>query len=172
MCVKTDDQTLSAFLHSAVFTIPSHDPLYFFVIPPVLSGLVSLFSGPDLSGISGLPLRVTSVRHASEMDLSEDGVEASAVTAVSTTRSIFRFSINHPFLFAVVDEASMTPLFLCMVTNPAPDEAPMPQDDPFASSTQSDEPVKDWQTIGTDVNNEHGDNVISKGGLGDTSTQS
>ena len=136
----------SFFLHSPI----SSSPLLCSSVP---SGLGPLFSGPDLSGISDLPLRVTGVRHASEMELSEEGVEASAVTAVTATRSIFRFSLNSPFLFAVVDEPSMTPLFLGMVTNPAPEHAPMPQDDPHANRTQSDEPAKD-NTFGTDVNNE------------------
>ncbi|CAF96208.1 unnamed protein product, partial [Tetraodon nigroviridis] len=83
-------------------------------------GLGSLFSGPDLSGITDHPLRVGSVRHASTVELSEKGVEASAATVVTTMRSISMFSVNSPFLFAIVDDASLVPLFMGIVTNPAP----------------------------------------------------
>ncbi|XP_068436359.1 alpha-2-antiplasmin-like [Clinocottus analis] len=87
-------------------------------------GLESLFSGPDLSGISDRPLAVTAVRHASALELSEEGVEASATTAVTSMRSVSLFSVNSPFLFALVDDASLAPLFMGVVTNPAPDHAP------------------------------------------------
>ncbi|KAK1874609.1 Pigment epithelium-derived factor [Dissostichus eleginoides] len=102
-------------------------------------GLGSLFSGPNLSGITSDPLRVTGVRHASTLELSEDGVEASATTAVTTMRSISLFSANSPFFFALVDDASLTPLFMGLVTNPAPDH--MLNDDPGRNNgTESDQP--------------------------------
>uniref|UniRef100_A0A8C4DN62 Serpin domain-containing protein n=1 Tax=Dicentrarchus labrax TaxID=13489 RepID=A0A8C4DN62_DICLA len=81
-------------------------------------GLGSLFLGPDLSGISDHPLKVTGVRHASTVELSEEGVEASATTVVTSMRSISLFSVNSPFLFALVDDASLAPLFMGIVTNP------------------------------------------------------
>uniref|UniRef100_A0A667YJC1 Serpin domain-containing protein n=1 Tax=Myripristis murdjan TaxID=586833 RepID=A0A667YJC1_9TELE len=93
-------------------------------------GLGSLFSGPDLSGISDRPLKVTGVRHASTVELSEEGAEASATTVVTALRSIFTFSVNSPFIFALVDDTSLAPIFLGVVTNPAPDDAPMANDDP------------------------------------------
>ncbi|XP_033969805.1 alpha-2-antiplasmin-like isoform X1 [Trematomus bernacchii] len=102
-------------------------------------GLGSLFSGPNLSGITSDPLRVTGVRHASTLELSEEGVEASATTAVTTMRSISLFSANSPFFFALVDDASLTPLFMGLVTNPAPDH--MLNDDPGRNNgTESDQP--------------------------------
>uniref|UniRef100_A0A3Q4HVZ2 Serpin domain-containing protein n=1 Tax=Neolamprologus brichardi TaxID=32507 RepID=A0A3Q4HVZ2_NEOBR len=91
-------------------------------------GLGSLFSGPDLSGISDQPLTVTGIRHASTIELSEEGVEASATTVVTSMRSVSMFSVNSPFLFALVDDASLTPLFMGIVTNPAPDN-PMLNDE-------------------------------------------
>ncbi|XP_063750659.1 alpha-2-antiplasmin-like isoform X2 [Eleginops maclovinus] len=106
-------------------------------------GLGSLFSGPNLSGISNDPLQVTGVRHASTLELSEEGVEASATTAVTTMRSISLLSVNSPFFFALVDDASLTPLFMGFVTNPAPDRDPMLNDDPGRNGTMSDQPETD-----------------------------
>ncbi|XP_041741647.1 alpha-2-antiplasmin isoform X1 [Coregonus clupeaformis] len=106
-------------------------------------GLGSLFSGPDLSGISAVPLQVSSVRHACGVELSEEGADASAATSVTMMRSIPIFFVNSPFLFALVDHASLAPLFLGTVTNPAPDTSPMRinsllGDDPHGNRTQSD----------------------------------
>ncbi|XP_005953262.2 alpha-2-antiplasmin [Haplochromis burtoni] len=101
-------------------------------------GLGSLFSGPDLSGISDQPLTVTGIRHASTIELSEEGVEASATTVVTSMRSVSMFSVNSPFLFALVDDASLTPLFMGIVTNPAPDN-PMLNDE--SHNKQSYKPI-------------------------------
>ncbi|XP_068187650.1 alpha-2-antiplasmin-like [Antennarius striatus] len=109
--------------------------------PLTSMGLGSLFSGPNLSGISDFPLVVSSVRHASTIEVSEEGVEAAATTVVTATRSISLFSVNSPFVFALVDDASMTPLFLGVVTNPAPDNDKMVNDDPSGNNTMSDQPV-------------------------------
>lgn len=106
-----------------------------------LTGLGSLFSTPDLSRISDAPLRVASIRHASTVELSEEGVEASATTVVTTTRSISLFSVNSPFLFTLVDDASLVPLFMGIVTNPAPDNDRMVNDDPHVNGTMSDQPI-------------------------------
>uniref|UniRef100_A0A8C6KYE0 Serpin domain-containing protein n=1 Tax=Nothobranchius furzeri TaxID=105023 RepID=A0A8C6KYE0_NOTFU len=84
------------------------------------SGLGSLFSGPDLSGISDEPLRVSSVHHATTIEIREEGVEASATTVVTHTRSISHFSVNSPFLFALVDDATLVPFFMGVITNPVP----------------------------------------------------
>ncbi|XP_029956186.1 alpha-2-antiplasmin [Salarias fasciatus] len=106
-------------------------------------GLDSLFSSPNLSGVSDEPLRVTGVHHASTVELSEEGVEASASTAVTATRSVSVFSVNSPFVFALVDDASLMPLFMGVVTNPAPNHEPTLNDDPNSNATMSDQPVTD-----------------------------
>ncbi|XP_041865095.1 alpha-2-antiplasmin [Melanotaenia boesemani] len=106
-------------------------------------GLGSLFSGPDLSGISDQPLRVSSIRHASTVELSEEGVEASATTVVTTMRSISLFSVSSPFLFALVDDASLAPLFMGIVTNPSANNDPMLNDHPHGNSTMSDQPMEE-----------------------------
>uniref|UniRef100_A0A667YRH5 Serpin domain-containing protein n=1 Tax=Myripristis murdjan TaxID=586833 RepID=A0A667YRH5_9TELE len=123
-------------------------------------GLGSLFSGPDLSGISDRPLKVTGVRHASTVELSEEGAEASATTVVTALRSIFTFSVNSPFIFALVDDTSLAPIFLGVVTNPAPDDAPMANDDPRINSTLSDPPVKDSDGK-VEVDNEQNDEAFN-----------
>uniref|UniRef100_A0A672RQP0 Alpha-2-antiplasmin-like n=1 Tax=Sinocyclocheilus grahami TaxID=75366 RepID=A0A672RQP0_SINGR len=83
-------------------------------------GLGLLFTGPDLSRIAPGPLEVSGVQHASSMELSEEGAEASAATSVTLVRTIPTFAVNMPFIFALVDDASYMPLFLGMVTNPNP----------------------------------------------------
>lgn len=89
-----------------------------------------LFSGPDLSRISQGPLVVSGVQHASSIELNEQGAEASAATSITHVRTIPTFAANMPFIFALVDDASHTPLFLGMVTNP----------NQGATAEQSDEP--------------------------------
>nr|XP_020442873.1 alpha-2-antiplasmin-like [Monopterus albus] len=128
-------------------------------------GLGSLFLDPDLSGISDHSLRVTGVRHASTVELSEEGVEASATTAVTSMRSVSLFSVNSPFLFALVDDASLAPLFMGIVTNPAPDNNPMLNDDPHDNNTMSDQPVPgDVRVRGR--NSEHSNRLCSETAAG------
>nr|XP_046266696.1 alpha-2-antiplasmin-like isoform X1 [Scatophagus argus]XP_046266697.1 alpha-2-antiplasmin-like isoform X1 [Scatophagus argus] len=128
-------------------------------------GLGSLFSGPDLSGISDHPLRVTDVRHASTVELNEEGVEASATTVVTSTRSVSLFSVNSPFLFALVDDASLAPLFMGIVTNPAPDNDRVLNDDPHGNRTMSDQPVmvnsKDSDTLCSEIEPAEGGSMQS-----------
>ncbi|KAK5613983.1 hypothetical protein CRENBAI_013217 [Crenichthys baileyi] len=124
-------------------------------------GLGSLFLAPDLSGISDQPLRVSSVRHVTTMELSEEGVEASATTVVTAMRSISLFSVNSPFLFALVDDLSLAPLFMGVVTNPAPNNDPMPNDDPNGNNTMNDQPSTETATK-TDLKVEH--NKLLAGG--------
>ncbi|CAJ1063700.1 alpha-2-antiplasmin-like [Xyrichtys novacula] len=130
-------------------------------------GLGSLFSGPNLSGISDHPLKVSSVRHASTVELSEEGVEASATTVITSMRSISLFSVNSPFIFALVDDASLTPLFMGIVTNPAPDNNPMPSDDPHVGNgTLSDQSVTEnvERDMYTDNSNRSCSEIMPGGG--------
>lgn len=109
-----------------------------------------LFSGPDLSRISQ-GLVVSGVQHASSIELNEQGAEASAVTSVTLVRTIPTFAVNMPFIFALVDDASYTPLFLGMVTNP----------NPAATAEQSDEPKTENETVPSNVR--LGDTTLSDG---------
>lgn len=107
-----------------------------------------LFSGSDLSGIAEGPLVVSGVQHASSIELNEEGAEASAATSVTLVRTVPIFAVNMPFIFAIVDDVSHTPLFLGLVTNPNPEATAELSDDPeilgFLSSTMpSDKPQND-----------------------------
>ncbi|XP_044077179.1 alpha-2-antiplasmin isoform X2 [Siniperca chuatsi] len=124
-------------------------------------GLGSLFSGPDLSGISDHPLRVTGVRHASTIELNEEGMEASASTVVTSMRSVSLFSVNSPFLFALVDDVSLAPLFMGIVTKPAPGNDPMLNDDPHGNSTMGDQPVTE-DVRKRDINSKHSNSSCSE----------
>ncbi|KAK3524000.1 hypothetical protein QTP70_017517, partial [Hemibagrus guttatus] len=111
-------------------------------------GLGTLFSGPDLSGIAEGPLVVSGVQHASSIELNEEGAEASAATSVTLVRTIPIFAVNMPFIFAVVDDVSHTPLFLGAVTNPNPGATAELSDDPetfgfLSSNMPSDTPQND-----------------------------
>ncbi|XP_055036532.2 alpha-2-antiplasmin isoform X2 [Misgurnus anguillicaudatus] len=93
-------------------------------------GLGMLFTGPELSRIAQGPLVVSGVQHASSMELNEQGAKASAATSFTLVRTIPMFAVNMPFIFALVDDASYTPLFLGMVTNPNPGSTADPSDEP------------------------------------------
>ncbi|XP_062868051.1 alpha-2-antiplasmin [Trichomycterus rosablanca] len=98
--------------------------------PLISMGLGSLFSGPDLSGIAVGPLVVSGVQHASSVELNEQGAEASAATSITLVRTVPIFAVNMPFIFAIVDDVSHTPLFLGMVTNPNPRATANSSEDP------------------------------------------
>ncbi|KAK2827038.1 hypothetical protein Q7C36_017964 [Tachysurus vachellii] len=111
-------------------------------------GLGTLFSGPDLSGVAEGPLVVSGVQHASSIELNEEGAVASAATSVTLVRTIPIFAVNMPFIFAVVDDVSHTPLFLGVVTNPNPRATVKLSDDPetlgiLNSNMPSDMPQND-----------------------------
>ncbi|XP_051533093.1 alpha-2-antiplasmin-like [Myxocyprinus asiaticus] len=116
-------------------------------------GLGLLFTGPELSRIAHGPLVVSGVQHASSMELSEEGAEASAATSVTLVRSVPTFAVNKPFIFVLVDDASYTPLFLGMVTNP----------NPGATAEQSDEPKTETESSVTGNNASPKDGTLSDG---------
>uniref|UniRef100_A0A8C8VLI5 Serpin family F member 2 n=1 Tax=Pelusios castaneus TaxID=367368 RepID=A0A8C8VLI5_9SAUR len=96
-------------------------------------GLGELFSAPDLQKITDEPLFVSSIQHQSTLELTEDGVEASAATSVMMSRSLSTFSLNQPFLFIIFEETTGIPLFVGSIRNPNPNAAPQrkePQDLP------------------------------------------
>ncbi|TRY98390.1 hypothetical protein DNTS_021809 [Danionella cerebrum] len=122
-------------------------------------GLDFLFTGPDLSKIAQGPMVVSGVQHASSMELSEDGAEASAATSLPLTRTIPTFAVNMPFIFALVDDASYTPLFLGIVTNPNP-EATMEQS-VEAKTESSMKATKGTLRDGTINDSPHRENMLS-----------
>ncbi|XP_018101639.1 alpha-2-antiplasmin isoform X2 [Xenopus laevis] len=82
-------------------------------------GLGQLFTNPDLSGITNEPLFVSSIQHQSSLELNEEGVEASAATAVMTSRSHSVFRINRPFIFFLFEDTMGLPLFMGQVRDPS-----------------------------------------------------
>ena len=88
----------------------------------------------NFSGINGLEpphvdgLFIAAVFHKAFVDVNEEGTEASAATAVSTTRSLGVepskppvpvFRADHPFLFAIRDRRSGAILFLGRMADPS-----------------------------------------------------
>uniref|UniRef100_A0A672RRS8 Alpha-2-antiplasmin-like n=1 Tax=Sinocyclocheilus grahami TaxID=75366 RepID=A0A672RRS8_SINGR len=124
-------------------------------------GLGLLFTGPDLSRIAPGPLEVSGVQHASSMELSEEGAEASAATSVTLVRTIPTFAVNMPFIFALVDDASYMPLFLGMVTNPNPGATTEQSDDPTTETESIMTPSKVSQNDGTLNDSPHMENMLS-----------
>ncbi|XP_073681017.1 alpha-2-antiplasmin isoform X2 [Garra rufa] len=124
-------------------------------------GLGLLFTGPDLSRITPGPLLVSGIQHASSMELSEEGAEASAATSVTLVRTVPTFAVNMPFIFALVDDTSYTPLFLGMVTNPNPGATTEQSDDPKTDSKTIMKPSKVSQNDGTLNDSPHMENMLS-----------
>ncbi|XP_056302371.1 alpha-2-antiplasmin isoform X2 [Danio aesculapii] len=112
-------------------------------------GLGFLFTGPDLSKMAPGPLVVSGVQHASNMELSEEGAEASAATSFTLVRTISTFAVNMPFIFALVDDTSYTPLFLGIVTNPNPGATTEQSDDPKTETESTRKSSKDPMSDGT-----------------------
>ncbi|KAJ8267217.1 hypothetical protein GJAV_G00139890 [Gymnothorax javanicus] len=110
-------------------------------------GLKSLFLSPNLSRITDGPLVVSSVQHKSSMELHEEGAEASAATAVSTTRSHLSFSVNQPFLFALLDDATQTPIFLGVIRNPDPGAETMLNDEPEETGLPENGESDSWDDL-------------------------
>ncbi|XP_076138302.1 serpin peptidase inhibitor, clade F (alpha-2 antiplasmin, pigment epithelium derived factor), member 2b [Alosa pseudoharengus] len=88
-------------------------------------GLGELFTSPNLASISDSPLVVSSVQHKTSMEITEEGAEAAAATSISISRSNPSFSVNQPFFFALMDDQTLTPVFLGVVTNPNPESPSM-----------------------------------------------
>ncbi len=88
-------------------------------------GMVDAFSGSaDLSGIDGTRnLFVSAAVHEANIDVTEEGTEAAAATAVvvgddDSAAGIPQVRFERPFLFAIVDGPTGAVLFLGRVVNP------------------------------------------------------
>lgn len=98
-------------------------------------GMPTAFDGDlaDFSGITGCrapqtgSVHVSNIFHQAFVDMEEEGTEAAAATAVSFAtgaspafrpRPVPVFRADHPFLFAIVDRASGTIVFLGRVADP------------------------------------------------------
>ncbi len=75
--------------------------------------------GPD-----GRAFFISEVRQKDYIEVNEEGTKAAAATSVKVSLTAapgdsFYFNANRPFFFAIVDNASGTPLFLGSVANPS-----------------------------------------------------
>lgn len=102
-----------------------------FGLAPVLRqlGVVQAFARTaDFSGITTAePLHIGAIAHKAYIDVDEQGTEAAAATAVMfAAAGLLRMPapvtmvVDRPFLFAIIDTATSTPLFLGQVSNPHP----------------------------------------------------
>ncbi|MBI3791324.1 MAG: hypothetical protein HY275_10665 [Gemmatimonadetes bacterium] len=77
----------------------------------------------DFSRISTVPLKITSVRQRTWIDVNEEGTEAAAATSVGigVTSAPVAFVVDRPFVFAIRERFSGAILFLGKITTlPAP----------------------------------------------------
>ncbi|KAM8878476.1 plasma protease C1 inhibitor isoform 1-T2 [Spinachia spinachia] len=82
-------------------------------------GLSSLFEGANLCGLcSEERIILDDARHRAVLSLTEQGVEAGAVTAMSFSRSFPSFSALRPFIMLLWSEPANVPLFIGRVTEP------------------------------------------------------
>lgn len=79
--------------------------------------------GADFSRMGLTGSSISAVRHTARLDVSEEGTEAAASTAVVIGRSLPRtrtMVVDRPFLLAIVDRRSGLLLFLGRITEPEP----------------------------------------------------
>ncbi|MBI5060426.1 serpin family protein [candidate division KSB1 bacterium] len=98
------------------------------LIPPLRKlGMIQAFipNVADFSGMCPTEPWISEVVHKALIDVNEKGTEAAAATAVIDVEGINLhgpkvFQADHPFLFAIREQASGEILFLGRVVNPAP----------------------------------------------------
>jgi serine protease inhibitor len=86
------------------------------------------FSGMSARPPSEAPIAIGSIRHRATIEVMEDGTEAAAATVVGVEAraapgpqqrvEIERFYADHPFLFAIIDDASGAVLFQGRMVDP------------------------------------------------------
>lgn len=80
-----------------------------------------MFTSPNLADMADGPLLVSGVQHKSNIELNEEGAEAAAATSVIISRASSPvFHLNHPFLFALMDDKTQVPIFMGIINNPSP----------------------------------------------------
>jgi serpin B len=79
----------------------------------------------DFHGIADEDLSISQVAHEAYVSVEEKGTEAAAATGVAIAMSAGRVvtakatvTADHPFLFAITDRKTGTPLFLGRVADP------------------------------------------------------
>lgn len=81
------------------------------------SGLSTLYEGAELCGLyPEEKLFLDDAKHRAFLALSEQGVEAGAVTSLSFSRSLPSFSALRPFIMLLWSDHANVPLFIGRVT--------------------------------------------------------
>lgn len=82
-------------------------------------GLFSLFEGANLCGLNAeKPLTLDEAKHKAFLALTEQGVEAAAVTSMGFSRSFPSFSALRPFVLLLWSDTAQVPLFIGRVIEP------------------------------------------------------
>ncbi|TMS23127.1 Plasma protease C1 inhibitor [Larimichthys crocea] len=82
-------------------------------------GLSSLFEGANLCGLySEEKIVLDDARHRAFLALTEQGVEAGAVSSFTFSRSFSSFSVLRPFILLLWSDQANVPLFIGRVTEP------------------------------------------------------
>ncbi|MCU9614487.1 serpin family protein [Caldibacillus lycopersici] len=99
------------------FEATLNDPLINLGMPLAFSGQADFRAMVEGGGIA-----IDEVRHKSYIVVNEKGTEAAAATSIAMTESAamdtFTMTVNRPFFYAIVDNASGTILFLGEMDNP------------------------------------------------------
>lgn len=87
-------------------------------------GITDAFGGAaDFSGISNYPLAISEILHKTHIEVTEDGTKAAAATAVQVAKNsappqnieTYKVDLDHPFLYAIIDQETGIPLFIGIV---------------------------------------------------------
>jgi serpin B len=84
------------------------------------------FSGTTGRPVGQPPLAIGAIMHRAVIEVMEDGTEAAAATSVAVIAGAIAhppeppqvFHVDHPFLFAIVDDASGAILFQGRIADP------------------------------------------------------
>jgi serpin B len=122
-------QTLSTdfYLQEGTISLPKFNLNYAVTLnePLEVLGMTDAFTpGADFSGISGVPIFISTVLQQAVVEVNEEGTVAAAVTtitgitAVASGQQPFQMIVNHPFLFVIEDRQAGTILFMGVVVSP------------------------------------------------------
>lgn len=105
--------------HVLLCVFPTISFLTFSLLYYPQSGLSSLFEDANLCGLySEERLVLDDARHRAFLALTEQGVEAGAVTSISFSRTYTSFSALQPFIMLLWSDQANVPLFIGRVTDP------------------------------------------------------
>merc|ERR1719500_45248 len=98
--------------------------LYNSTLAPSLSTTQVFSENADLEGISNAPISVSRIEHTSMLELTKEGTEGAAATAVEVV--LFSTAsgkqkdivVDRPFIFVVQDRENKIPVLVGKITDP------------------------------------------------------